>query len=124
MLTRIFVYGSLKRGERLHGALQDSTFIGVGNINGTLFDLGPYPAVVLEGESRVGGEIFEATDPVVRDLDRIEGHPHYYKRERVKELTTDQDVWVYFLPRKNLHKGARRITNGMWSGVKGGMTYG
>lgn len=49
---------------------------GRGTIAAALFDLGIYPAAVPDPDSRVWGEVYEMTSPVVvlRVLDEIEGY--------------------------------------------------
>ncbi len=71
----VFVYGTLRRGEandinRLRPAPQ---FLGRARIHGTLYDLGPYPGVILGGECWVQGEVYAITADLERQLDVIEG---------------------------------------------------
>ncbi len=70
----VFVYGTLRRGEvndinRLHPAPQ---FLGWARIHGALYDLGPYPGVVLGGQGWVQGEVYAITPELERQLDVIE----------------------------------------------------
>lgn len=129
-MTRIFVYGSLKSGERLSDALRESIMIGPGRIAGAIFNLGPYPAVLLPDEiptvmtrtcGFVSGEMYECKPSTIERLDRIEGHPVYYERKPVRELTTGMEVWAYFLNLRILPKGAQLIANGVWSGINPGV---
>jgi len=124
-VNQILVYGSLKRGERLHYALEDAIYVGPGKINGTLFDLGPYPAAVAEYNpektcGEITGEIYTVGPKIMQRLDRIESHPVYYERRPVKELTTGKDVWVYLLPKERLPLKADLIANGFWTGQNNG----
>ncbi len=85
MKTFVFVYGPLMKGERLHSALDDATFIGTGWIRGTLY-LPPnadYPAL-LRDSGRVHGEVYAVSDGLLATLDRIEGTPDLYVRERAR----------------------------------------
>lgn len=129
-MTRIFVYGSLKSGERIHDALKGSIMIGPGRIAGAIFNLGAYPAVVLPDEiptamgrtcGFVSGEMYECKPSTIQNLDRIEGHPVYYERKPVDELTTGMEVWAYFLTLKILPTNAKLIANGVWSGKNPGV---
>ena len=46
----LFVYGTLMRGFRLHDVLASrAAFVGEGLVQGLLFDLGRYPAALLDG---------------------------------------------------------------------------
>lgn len=62
-MTRLFVYGSLRRGApnnraELLGA--DAEFLGTGRVRGRLLDLGAYPGLVpaVTREERVRGELY------------------------------------------------------------------
>ena len=112
---KLFVYGSLKRKERLNPCLEDSLFLGVGKIKGILFDLGAYPAAIEKMTDRlIEGEIYEVSDRVLRNLDQIEGNPNYYIRKLVKEEISSEKVWVYFMPNKNLPCRAKLLFKGVW----------
>jgi gamma-glutamylcyclotransferase (GGCT)/AIG2-like uncharacterized protein YtfP len=70
----VFVYGTLRRGDvrditRLQPAPQ---FIGSGSVAGVLYDLGPYPGLLLGGEGRVVGEVYAVCADLERLLDEIE----------------------------------------------------
>ena len=84
----VFVYGTLRAG----GSNDISRFspapvrIADGEIDGTLYDLGPYPGAVLGGEGRVRGEIYCIAPELERQLDRLEevrpdDSGEYIKRE-------------------------------------------
>ncbi len=98
MLTSVFVYGTLKRGEcreSLWPCIPVS--IQVGWTRGMLFHRHDYPAMQA-GEDRVRGEFWSFTDEqmpqVMRVLDQIEGtnQPGFddlYRRVRVEVYATD-----------------------------------
>jgi gamma-glutamylcyclotransferase (GGCT)/AIG2-like uncharacterized protein YtfP len=70
----VFVYGTLRRGEvndinRLRPA---PTFLGLARIRGALYDLGPYPGVILGGEGWVQGEAYAISSELEQQLDLIE----------------------------------------------------
>ncbi len=70
----VFVYGTLRRGDvrditSLYPAPQ---FVGLASVAGTLYDLGPYPGVVLGGSGRVTGEVYAISAELERQLDVIE----------------------------------------------------
>lgn len=70
----VFVYGTLRRGDvrditRLRPAPQ---FVGLTSVAGVLYDLGPYPGVVLGGPARVTGEVYAISAELERQLDVIE----------------------------------------------------
>lgn len=70
----VFVYGTLRRGEandinRLRPAPR---YLGQARICGVLYDLGPYPGLVLGGTDLVQGEVYAIVPELERQLDVIE----------------------------------------------------
>ena len=79
-----------------------------------MFDLGSYPAIV-RGAGGVLGEVLTVPPQALKIMDRIEGHPTFFKREQAKvqtELGTAL-AWVYWAP-KGLTIGRCRIESGDW----------
>lgn len=70
----LFVYGTLKEGFRLNYALEGMVKRGTAFTLGTLYDLGPFPALKLGGDRAVIGELYEITPEVLRRTDSIEGY--------------------------------------------------
>ena len=102
-MHKVFVYGTLKKGGYFHYAmkrmmakfLKDCVTKEI-----CLFSAkGAYP-FVLHQKSDVGtvGEIFEVDDKGLKQLDAIEGHPGFYKREEI-QLENDK-CWVYLAPKQ------------------------
>jgi gamma-glutamylcyclotransferase (GGCT)/AIG2-like uncharacterized protein YtfP len=105
----LFAYGSLKRGEVNYPvALQaGARFCGLGRT------LEPFPLdqglrwlrlIDCPGVGqRVNGELFRVqTEQGWRVLDDFEGHPHGYRRRRVRVVDGAQRLvwaWVYFFVR-------------------------
>ncbi|MEZ4297112.1 MAG: gamma-glutamylcyclotransferase family protein, partial [Polyangiaceae bacterium] len=81
----LFVYGSLLRGEDNHAVLTGARFVATARTapRYTLVDLGPYPALVLGGDTAVSGELFEVSPALLAELDDFEGHPDFYVRSPV-----------------------------------------
>lgn len=77
---KLFVYGTLKKGGYNHHLLKDAKFLGEATIFGKLYSMGSFPAMKEDGEqtSAVHGEVYEVDG--FTKLDRLEGHPHLYKR--------------------------------------------
>jgi gamma-glutamylcyclotransferase (GGCT)/AIG2-like uncharacterized protein YtfP len=84
--VRLFVYGSLKRGERHHAELRGAAFLGEARtVEGYgLEALGQYSVLVerfgLPGA--VSGELFEVDESLLRLLDEFEGEE--YRRALVR----------------------------------------
>jgi len=81
------VYGTLKYGRGNHHLIKDSDFLGYGYtrnkmrlcINGL-----PY---MIRGKHRDGVnvelEVYSVTDSVLQQLDMLEGHPNFYRRDKI-----------------------------------------
>lgn len=102
--VNVAVYGTLRSGYGNHALIQDSTLIGSGKTKDrfTLTASGiPFVTKGLdEGLSNVKVEVYSVETPhELRDLDGLEGHPSWYKREIttiVLEDGTEVDAWLYF----------------------------
>jgi len=106
----VFFYGTLMAGfdRRRRAGIDDRLrYVGRGAIQGALFDLGLYPAVIPAPEGRVWGEVYEMSDAatVLAALDDIEGYRHddpdrsLYTRAQTEVTLPDATqarAWVYF----------------------------
>ncbi|MGE0328792.1 MAG: gamma-glutamylcyclotransferase [Polyangiaceae bacterium] len=81
--TRVFVYGTLLKDEPNHRVLRDARFIARARTapRFTLLDLGPFPGMIDVGDSAIEGEVYDVTEPILRALDRLESHPHFFRRQ-------------------------------------------
>lgn len=70
----VFVYGTLRKGDDNDiTCLQPSPrFVGLAHVRGTLYHLGQYPGLRLEGSTKVVGEVYEITSDLEKVLDEIE----------------------------------------------------
>jgi gamma-glutamylcyclotransferase (GGCT)/AIG2-like uncharacterized protein YtfP len=85
-MSKIFVYGSLRMGGPLHGALADSEYVETCRTKPeySLRSLGAFPALCPGGKTAVLGEVYEVSDDTKKYLDRVEGHPHLYVRTSIE----------------------------------------
>ena len=116
----IFVYGTLRRGERAYETFNlanTTNFVRTTAIKGTMFSLGGFPGVVCEGEGTVVGDLLELHDAtamaVLRALDGYEGVPHLYTRETVK-TACGVDTAVYVYAGRHRYRQEDVIPNGDW----------
>jgi gamma-glutamylcyclotransferase (GGCT)/AIG2-like uncharacterized protein YtfP len=81
-MNRVFVYGTLKRGQRNCHFLQSSEFLGNFTTHRiySMYEFEDYPAVCLHGEHAIEGEVYHVTDRQFRMLDDLEWYPHFYQR--------------------------------------------
>ncbi len=126
--NRVFVYGTLRRGECRAGAMTERIApveVAPASTRGVLFDLGEYPALTLDADAGaddgVHGELFTYEDvrPLLPLLDRIEGFEGHgarhslYERSVVPVQTSAgiAHAWVYFMRQR---PDAPRIVSGDW----------
>jgi gamma-glutamylcyclotransferase (GGCT)/AIG2-like uncharacterized protein YtfP len=106
----VFFYGTLMAGfdrRRRAGIDEKLTYRGRGSVQGSLFDLGIYPAAIPATEGVIWGEVYEMSDSaaVLAALDDIEGYRQddpdksLYARA-VADVTMPDgrvvEAWVYF----------------------------
>jgi gamma-glutamylcyclotransferase (GGCT)/AIG2-like uncharacterized protein YtfP len=109
---KIFVYGTLLRGEANHHFLQGAEFWGIDRLaNAQLFDLGEYP-MILPGAGIVQGEIYLVNEEILMKLDVLEEHPIVYCRTHVT-LQSGTAAQVYW-GRPQYVSGFPGITGGDW----------
>ena len=90
-MPEVFVYGTLKRGGRLHHILESGPcrFLRTAELNGfKMYRFDWYPAIV-PAPGTVQGEVFDVPEDLLSCLDRVEGVPKWYRREKV------DGMWVY-----------------------------
>jgi gamma-glutamylcyclotransferase (GGCT)/AIG2-like uncharacterized protein YtfP len=102
----VAVYGSLKKGFGNHRLLSDSFLLVRSECNTsdssfTMGSLGSYPGVVEGGTDKIQVEIYMVSPEVLLRLDRLEGHPSFYKR-KVFEFSCESEggdekvsAWMY-----------------------------
>ena len=105
-MTRVFVYGTLKRGCSNHGFLTGRHFVGDAHTPGgfTLYKVTDYPAMVRSSDAGdiVAGEVWEVDDACLEQLDRLEGIDEgLYTREPIalEAPFADQPVETYIYAR-------------------------
>lgn len=85
---RLFVYGTLRKGQVNHRVLQRLDAIYVGDACTvpayTMVDCGPYPAVMIGGRTAIRGEVFDLPVSSLPALDDFEEAPRLYLRSRVR----------------------------------------
>lgn len=116
--TTLFVYGTLKRGNRNHSLLEKSEFVGSASTKGSLYDTGPYPIMVPTITGIVFGEVYKINYDLLTELDEHEGVPYnIYKRisRNVIVLSTKEVLraYVYVQPSSNVI-GMQEVVSGLW----------
>jgi gamma-glutamylcyclotransferase (GGCT)/AIG2-like uncharacterized protein YtfP len=111
--TRVFVYGTLLAGEPNHRVLTGARLVAKARTEAAfeLRDLGPFPGLV-RGAHAVVGEVYEVDEVTLAALDRLEGHPRFYRRTRIA-LDDGSLVQTYLLPPEQV-EGRPVIASGNW----------
>lgn len=114
MTAVLFVYGTLLQGETNHALLRSARYLGSGRTTAhySLLSLGSFPALIASGSTAVEGELYEVTEEQLLALDRLEEHPHFYKRT-LMQLEDGQQVLAYVLNNEHVH-GQPLIASGSW----------
>ena len=112
--TRVFVYGTLLRGEGNHQYLRTARLVGEARTSPAfrLHDLGAFPGLVAGGEHVVAGEVYEVDDATLAALDQLEDHPEFYRRTGV--VLDDGTAAVTYLLAPDQVEGHPVIASGSW----------
>jgi len=121
--TRIFVYGTLKRGER-HDMSRYSPapiYLGEGWVAGILYDLGHCPALVLdETKGPVWGEVFELDTALFEALDRYEAEcGDFHMRHATVHSPHGPEVMAVYEIGAKEKLPAQHLSGGRWPVVAG-----
>lgn len=98
--TLLFVYGTLKRGQRSHGLLRGQEFVADAETapGYRLYDQGRYPCLVEDPQRGVAvqGELWRVEAAALARLDAYEGAPDLFERREVQVRGVREPVRAYF----------------------------
>lgn len=112
-MEKVFVYGTLLKGEYNNRHLETSNLLGNAEVSGLeMRNLGPFPACTpsLIADRKVVGEVWEIDEETFARLDRLEGYPRFYNRMEVE--TPYGIAWVYIIDIPDPHWAV--IESGSW----------
>jgi gamma-glutamylcyclotransferase (GGCT)/AIG2-like uncharacterized protein YtfP len=111
--TRIFVYGTLLRGEANHALLAAACFEKAARTSAgyALADLGAYPGLIRADAGHVAGEVYAVDAATLAALDRLEDVPRRYVREVISLADGDAAEAYRYVQDVS---GAPRIASGSW----------
>jgi gamma-glutamylcyclotransferase (GGCT)/AIG2-like uncharacterized protein YtfP len=118
-MSRIFVYGSLKKEQSAHGFLTEhqATFVkdAVTTPEYHIYSISWFPGMVIDElmSGGVHGEVYEVSEACMNDLDRYEGAPGLFRREEI--TLADGNTAIAYLFNQNF-SGRPRIESGVWDG--------
>jgi gamma-glutamylcyclotransferase (GGCT)/AIG2-like uncharacterized protein YtfP len=100
MTDRVFVYGSLRRGQSNAHFLDHARLLGEHTTapRFSLHKVFGYPAAVPGGSDALRGEVYEIDMSTLAALDRLEDYPDVYQRQRIE--TAWGDAWIYVMLEK------------------------
>lgn len=99
---KMFVYGTLKRGYANNRYMEGCEFIGEATSLDANYSMhgGGVPFLSEPGDKKVKGELWEVTAKAREKIDRLEGHPHAYRREKRQFVLENGHLvtaWVYLM---------------------------
>ena len=111
---KVFVYGTLKQGYHNHRLLAQATLLGEFTTppNYTMYHLGGFPAVVMDGNTAIIGEVYEVDRQEFQQLDFLEGYPDFYTRDIIE--TDYGDAWMYHITDVSSLEHSPVVTSGNW----------
>jgi gamma-glutamylcyclotransferase (GGCT)/AIG2-like uncharacterized protein YtfP len=113
----VFVYGTLRSGSE-HAMLSRfpaAEFIAEARVKGQLFDLGPYPGLLVDDSApSVVGEVYEVDDATLNELDAFEISSNYWRKQIEISLGSGETIgWIYE-PDPEFYSLDKQITSGDW----------
>jgi len=112
----LFVYGTL-RSDRSHAAILDGCIrIGRASVEGTLYQLDEYPALLLYGSTPVHGEVWRCPSDLLWRLDEYESVGTGLFR-RIGIQVGEHACWTYVAGPALSHRltTERRLYTGDWA---------
>ncbi len=112
MQQRVFVYGTLLRGQVNNDLLAGAACLGSHRTAAafTLYNLGTYPGLVRGGVTAVVGEVYRVDGATLRRLDELEEYPRLYGRFLMS--TSYGATWIYHY--RGGIQGCQVIRSGDW----------
>jgi gamma-glutamylcyclotransferase (GGCT)/AIG2-like uncharacterized protein YtfP len=120
-MTRLLVYGTLRKDERAHAALKGAQFITEARVPGfDMFALYGFPGVVENKDNKEGivGEVYDVDENTMSYLDFYEGfvperpRDSHFVRQIVNVNEEATDLYVYNHDVEGML--AKRIPSGNW----------
>lgn len=90
-------------------------FTAEAKVNGSLYDLGPYPGLLLdESNSSVIGEVYEVDDELLTELDEFEASSNYLRKEVEISLAAQRTKCWTYEPDPEFYRLDKLIPSGDW----------
>ncbi len=118
-MSRVFVYGTLKRGQRNAHFMRGARFLGEFTTEAvySMYEFDDYPAVCLHGSHAIAGEVYSVSSARFAMLDDLEWYPRFYQRIEIE--TRYGDAWMYIV-QPRLCQGRKKIAGNWGRGLRPG----
>jgi len=119
-MNKIGVYGTLKKGQRAYGMIENCKFLGTYavDIPFVMISLGAFPALIKSPENHnITIEVYDVDDQTTERLDGYEGYPSLYQKDIIK--VDDMDVTIYTMNKKSSKDYCNNvIESGNWDIIR------
>jgi gamma-glutamylcyclotransferase (GGCT)/AIG2-like uncharacterized protein YtfP len=97
----LFAHGNIRKGFEYNTLVAGGACLGTTETaeHYALCIIREKPVIIKRTVSTIKGEVYSVTDEVLKQIDRVEGHPHVNRREAVSLKLPDNSVveaWLYF----------------------------
>lgn len=90
-------------------------FVGAVKVNGSLYDLGPYPGMLLnEADTAVTGEVYEVDDETLHKLDEFETSSNYCRKALELFIGAGRKPGWTYEPSPEFYDLSKLIPSGDW----------
>jgi gamma-glutamylcyclotransferase (GGCT)/AIG2-like uncharacterized protein YtfP len=111
---RLFVYGTLLKGQPDHFCLDAAELLGPAQTEPCyiLVDLGPFAALVFDGNTAVHGELYLVDPANLVKIDQLRQVPSLFRRQTIA-LAKQGPADAYVMSIEQV-RGKRRLSHGQW----------
>jgi len=113
----VFIYGSLRRGSEraMSITFPGARFIAEAKVNGSLYDFGAYPGLILDGSnSIVTGEAYEVDDQLLEELDDFEMSSNYHRQPVEISFGAEKRTGWTYEPNPEFYPLVTPVASGDW----------
>ena len=92
---KVFVYGTLMKGETNHGFLRHSTFLGNAAVEGyEMYNVGLFPAII-PGDGLAVGEVYSVPVGDIPSIDSLEGEGSLYEKKCERIILNGEATFAF-----------------------------
>lgn len=106
---KLFVYGTLKQGGRLHQYLIKQTFIKEDKVRGEMYNTWMGYPVLFDGEDLIQGEVYDCHHDILGRIIAVKTDTGYRFKKRVTE--SGEEVMLFIFKDESFKVREHKITN-------------